>query len=281
MAVSEQPFAVTGVVCTSRAKMPLAMKSIFASLLALSILAGCGGAYRINKPASFPSERVVLSYRLVAEGDKLLEEGKDHLAMLKYVEAADANPYHEVIFNKLAISYSRLQMYDQASKAIRRSIALKPDYSFAHNTLGIVHMAQGNNKGAVRALRKAVQLEPSVASFRVNLGHAYMQRSQFAEGVAEYRKALELDPEVFGRKDAVQLPYPGDEKTVSERLYQMARFFADQGDKDACLLYLSRALSAGFSDRDRLREEAAFQELREDEDFIRLLNSFGISLRAS
>lgn len=281
MAVCEQPHPASGGRDTLHATILSAMKPILISLLALFFFAGCGGIQRIHRPASFPADRVVRSYRLVAEGDKLLEEGKDHLAMLKYVEAADANPYNEVIFNKLAISYSRLQMYDQAAKAVRRSIGLRPDYSFAYNTLGIVNLARGDDKGAVRALKKAVQLAPEIASFRVNLGHAHMQRSQFAEGLTEYREALRLDPEVFGRKDAVQLPFPGDDKTVSERLYQMARFFADQGDKDACLLYLSRAFSAGFSDGDRLSKETVFEELREDEEFIQLLNSYGIRLRAS
>jgi tetratricopeptide (TPR) repeat protein len=281
MAVSEQPHPEIGGANTLRATILSPMKPVYVALLTLVLVAGCGGIPRIQKPASFPSDRVVLSYRLVAEGDRLLEEGKDHLAMLKYVEAADANPYHEVIFNKLAISYSRLQMYDQASRAVRRSIGLRPDYSYAYNTMGIVSLAQGDDRGALRALRKAVQLDPAVASFRVNLGHAHMQRSEFAEGLAEYRKALELDPEVFSRSDAVQLPFPGDDRAVSERFYQMAKFFAGQGDKDASLLYLGRALSAGFSDGERLGKETAFEKLRDDEEFLRLLNLYGIRLQAS
>lgn len=238
-------------------------------------LVSCSGIKRIPKMA-VPPDKVISSYRLVAEGDKLLKEGKDHLALLKYLEAADLNPYHEVIFNKLGIAYSRLTRYSQAREAVERSIGLNPKYSYAHNTLGIVELAEQDPKGAVKAFRKAIDLTPQIASFHANLGHAYMQRHKFDEARKAYREALRLDPQVFSNTSAMELSFPEDPRPDPERHYQMAVFFAETGDKAACLSYLSKAFSAGFSDRERISGEVAFEKLRADQDFIQLLELYGL-----
>ncbi len=248
--------------------------------LALLFLISCSGIKRISK-VKVPPDKVVQSYRLVAEGDKLLEERKDHLALLKFLEAADLNPYHEVIFNKLAITYSKLVQYPQARKAVERALALDPKYAFAHNTLGIVELAEQDPKGATRAFNAAIDLKPNIPSFYVNLGHAYMQRHKFQEAREAYRKALEIDPRVFTDTDTMELSFPEERKPDPERPYQMAIFFAEAGDKTSCLHYLSKAFAAGFTDAKRLATEAAFEKLREDEDFIRLLDSYGLKTSAS
>ncbi|MFB3905446.1 MAG: tetratricopeptide repeat protein [Acidobacteriota bacterium] len=247
--------------------------------LALLFLISCSGIKRIPK-VKVPADKVVQSYRLVAEGDKLLEEHKDHLALLKYLEAADLNPYHEVIFNKLAITYSKLVQYPQARKAVERALGLDPKYAFAHNTLGIVELAEQDPKGAARAFHTAIDLKPNVASFYVNLGHGYMQSHKFKEGRNAYRKALEIDPNVFTDTETMELSFPEQTKPDPERPYQMAIFFADAGDKANCLHYLTKAFAAGFNDGKRLATEKAFDKIRQDEDFIRLLDSYGVKMTA-
>ncbi len=243
--------------------------------LSLAWCAGCG-VERIQKPANFPQERVIRSYRLVAAGDKLLEEGKDHLALLKYVEAADVNPYNEVIFNKLSITYSRLSRWDEAERAVKRAIGLAPRYAYAYNTWGIIELARHNGKAATRRIKKALDIEPRVASFYANLGHSYMQSGKYREGSKAYQKALELDPNVFNRPDAIQVQYPSNDISTPERNYQMAKFFAEYGDKDSCLQYLGKALADGFSDQKRLSEEKAFDKLRADKDFQNLVLMYGL-----
>lgn len=250
------------------------IKSACVVILAALGVWSCGSIQRIKK-LPVPMEHVIRSYRLAAEADKLLEEGKDYLALLKYLESSNLNPYHEVIFNKLAIAYSRVQMFPQAGRAVQRALRLNPDYPFAWNTQGIVFLAQQDFKKAIGSFERAIQLRPEMANFYVNMGHAYMQWAKFEKGRKAYQTALEIDPNVFAKEDVIQLPYapsPFD----AERNYQMARFFAELGDKQACLNYLAKALSSGFSDRERLLEEREFDELRQDADFINLLGLYGI-----
>lgn len=231
------------------------------------------GPHRIPK-MPVPQEDLIQSYRLMAQGDELLTSGKTHLALLKYLEASRLNPYHEVIFNKLAIAYSRLQRFQPAEQAIRRSIGLNPDYAFAYNTQGIIYLAMHNDGGAIQAFRKAIDLRSDEANFHVNLGYAYIREGEYEEALKSYRKALEIDPEILKKSDFIELPPPQEEGPDPERLFLMARLFAQLGNKDASLDYLGKALSAGFSDWNQLMNDPAFEELHEDPDFIRLISLY-------
>lgn len=237
--------------------------------------AACGATH-IAK-VDVPTENVIRSYQLTAAGDKLLEEGKDYPALLKYLEASNLNPYHEVIFNKLAIAYSRVQMFPQAKRAVGRAIGLNPQYAFAYNTLGIVLLADQDYKKSIRSFQEAINLRPRLANFYVNLGHAYMQSNDFAKGREAYRKAIEIDPQVLEKEGVIYLSYTVPDNLDSEKHYQMARFFGELGDKKACLHYLDKALSAGFGDGKRIFSEMAFAGLLQDDDFIALLGRYGLS----
>jgi len=244
-------------------------------LLAILVLTSCGGPARIEK-LPVPRENILQAYRLMAEGDQLALAGQAHFSLLKYLEASRLNPYHEVIFNKLAIAYSRLSQFRQAGEAIDRSIRLEPSYAFARNTRGIIHLADEFHQSAISSFKEAIKLRPEEANFYVNLGHAYLRVNQYEEGLKTYQLALQLDPEILGKSDVIELSYRDRQQASSERFYQMARIFAELGDKATCLDYLGKALSAGFSDGRRLLGDTAFEQLYDDVEFVDLITLYGI-----
>ena len=244
-------------------------------LLTVLVFAACGGPGRIVK-LPVPREDVLHAYRLMAEGDEMALAGQSHFALLKYLEASRLNPYHEVIFNKLAIAYSRLQQFNQAEKAVERAIRLEPSYSSAHNTIGIVYLAHRSNKRAIRSFQEAIRLKPEEANFYVNLGQAYLRDEKYKEGLRTYQKALDLDPEILDNADIIELTPPSTEVARLESLYQMARVFAELGNKQSCLEFLGKALSAGFSDGRRLMRDTAFEKFYEDAEFMDLIALYGI-----
>ena len=252
-----------------------------ALLLIVLVFAGCGGPERIVK-VPVPREDVLYAYRLMAQGDEMVVAGQFHFALLKYLDASRFNPYYEVVFNKLAIVYSRLQQFPQAEKAAERAIRLEPGYSSAHNTIGIVYLAGQRTKRAIRSFREAIRLDPEEANFYVNLGQAYLRDEKYEEGLRTYQKALELDPEILDNPDVIELtPQKSTEVAVPERLYQAARVFAELGNKQTCLDYLGKALSAGFSDGRRLMRDTAFEKFYEDAEFMDLIALYGIKGRES
>ncbi len=139
-----------------------------AIVLLTGFLLGCGPS-RITK-LPVPRESVLVSYRLMGEADRMLEEGKDHLAILKYLEATNLNPYHEAIFNKLAIAYCRTGRFWQGRKAAEHAIRLDPRYAPAHNTLGIALLSNRQYEKAVRSFEQAIAIDPQ-SFFYVNLGY--------------------------------------------------------------------------------------------------------------
>ena len=246
-----------------------------ALLSTVVVFAACGGPERIVK-LPVPREDVLHAYRLMAEGDERALAGQSHFALLKYLEASRLNPYYEVIFNKLAIAYSRLQQFRQAEKAVERAIRLEPRYSSAHNTIGIVYLANRSNKRAIRSFQEAIRLKPEEANFYVNLGQAYLKEEKYKEGLSTYQKALKLDPEILDNPNVIELTPRSTEVERPENLYQMARVFAELGSKQSCLEYLGKALSAGFSDGRRLMSDTAFEKFYEDAEFMDLIALYGI-----
>ena len=251
-----------------------------ALFMTVVVLAACGGPERIVK-LPVPREDVLHSYRLMAEGDEMTGAGQSHFALLKYLEASRLNPYNEIIFNKLAIAYSRLQQFLQAEKAVERALRLEPGYASAHNTIGIVYLANRSNKRAIRSFQEAIRLKAEEANFYVNLGQAYLREEKYQEGLRTYQKALELDPDILDNADVIELTPQSTEVVTEERLYQMARVFAELGNKESCLDYLGKALSAGFSDGRRLMSDTAFEKFFEDEEFIDLIALYGVEGQSS
>lgn len=252
------------------------MKPVSAVLMVAAVVSAVACGPKTIRKQQVPQEDAILAVRLVVEGDKLLVEGKDHLAMLKYLEASKLNPYHEVIFNKLAVTYSQLRMYPQASSAIERSLGLNPRYAFAYNTRGIIQLAQHSEKKASSSFRKAISLDPSVGHFYINLGYVLIHQGRSEEAREVYRKGLEVDPELFENKNMVELSYSSVEELSPEKYFELARVYADLGNLDYCLRYLGKAFSGGLSNSARITTDPAFQGFMEDEKFLDFLKIHGV-----
>lgn len=254
-------------------------RTIIVVLFVLGLFSPVGCSARIQKQPIKPADEIQ-AIRYTVKGDGLLREGKDHLALLAYLEASALNPYNEVIFNKLAIAYARLQEFRQAKRASDRSIRLEPGYPFAYNTRGIVYLGLAQAGNAVKSFKKAIRLAPDKPAFLINLGSAELKRGHFDEAREAYHHALELDPHAFDLEDTLEVEaVRADSRPNPERYYQMAIFFAELGDKENVLYYLSKALEDGFRDGQRLGTEAAFEAYRGDADFLSLVRSFGVELR--
>lgn len=226
-----------------------------------------------------PRAQEIQAIRLIAEGDQLLREQKDHLAMLKYLEASELNPYYELVFNKLAVTYARLQMFYQARQAVNRALALNREYPFAYNTRGIIDLADQRHKDALASFQKAIQLAPEVANFYLNYAATLIHFDRIDDALAAYRHALQLDPEILRTGTYVELTFHGGDGNQDDpsRYFRHARVFAELGDLDQCLRYLDKAWVAGFQDFNQLRDPA-FQKFWEEDRFQQFIRDRGIRL---
>ena len=247
-----------------------------AIVLLTGFLLGCGPS-RITK-LPVPRESVLVSYRLMGEADQMLEEGKDHLAILKYLEATNLNPYHEAIFNKLAIAYCRTGRFWQGRKAAEHAIRLDPRYAPAHNTLGIALLSNRQYEKAVRSFEQAIAIDPQ-SFFYVNLGYGQMLWGHYDLARRAYRNAMDLDPQAFDQRSGTRVTYSDPMGLDPETHYNLARLFAEMENLAQCLNYLAKALAVGFLDQERLAAEQAFDRFRDRQEFIELLNLYGLGTR--
>jgi tetratricopeptide (TPR) repeat protein len=91
---------------------------------------------------------------------------------------------------------SMLRNYDEAEKALRKSLDVAPKERTSASTwynLGNVYKAQNRFKLAEDAYRKAIEYDPSHRMFWANLGAALSEQKIYVEAVDAYKHAISLD----------------------------------------------------------------------------------------
>jgi serine/threonine-protein kinase len=92
------------------------------------------------------------------------------------------------------MALNRRQEPAAAEAALRRAVALRPDYAFAYDNLGSALAAQRKHGEAEAAHRKAIALQPDFAFAYFNLAYALVEQAHFEEGLAYVMKGNRLLP---------------------------------------------------------------------------------------
>jgi tetratricopeptide (TPR) repeat protein len=197
-----------------------------------------------------------------------------HAALAKSKTAALTHSEVAALHNKSGIAHLQMLHYKMAKKEFGRAIKLDPTYAEPHNNLGVVEYIQNKPKKAVDRYLKAIELKPGAASFHSNLGTAYFTRKQYDKASAAYLRALELDPDIFEREApagvSARMASPADRARFS---YVIAKMYAKTGNSDRCLLYLRKALEAGYAGIDDVYKDEEFSQVRKDPRFGELMAS--------
>jgi tetratricopeptide (TPR) repeat protein len=93
----------------------------------------------------------------------------------------------------LGLFFYRFGEYDQAEKASRKAIDLKPDSVMAWNNLGAIYLQMNRPADAVSAFQESLKLEEG-AHAHSNLGTAYYFQKDFGQALEHYRRATEMEP---------------------------------------------------------------------------------------
>ena len=72
---------------------------------------------------------------------------------------------------------------------------IKPNYTEAHNNLGVFLASLGRVDEAITQYQKALQINPDFAGAHYNLGIALVGCGRFDEAIAQYQKALQIEPD--------------------------------------------------------------------------------------
>ena len=201
-------------------------------------------------------------------GDILMARGRYLEAVTAYRDA----PPTAVVLNKMGIAYQHLSAVDLAKKDYEKALLIRPDYPEAINNLGAAYFARRDYKKAIRLYRKALQLMPDSAVVAANLGTAYFARRDYRRGLDAYQMAFRLDPNVFRMNDGTVIPAPSDRADRAQQDFCIAELFAQSGKQEQALEYLRKALNEGFSDVNKIKEDAVFAQLRKTAEFAQLMS---------
>jgi serine/threonine-protein kinase len=127
----------------------------------------------------------------------------------------------------LALSVEQLGKLDEAEKAYKEALRLKPKDAQLHYNLGVILEACKKYGEAVEAYRQAIKLAPQLEVAHCNLGIALERQNKYAAAEKAYRQAIKLD-----KDDALAH-------------YGLGRVLKEQGQFEAALACLRQAHALG------------------------------------
>ena len=108
----------------------------------------------------------------------------------------------------LAYSYVRQGVYDVALTVFDALAVLDPSSSYDLQSIGAIHLQQGNGLDALEFLDRALELDPQHLPTRLNRVKALFMIGSMEEGLVEAKKLTSsIDPEIAGQAAALLLAY--------------------------------------------------------------------------
>ena len=180
-------------------------------------------------------------------------------ALSETERAAELDPTMVKAHINLITLYGRKGNFQKAEEHFHTAVKLNPDqFPDAYYNYGILLVLEGKLNEAEKAFRQALELRPSYADARNNLGNLLERQGKFREAIAEYEKAIEIRPDFrqahfnLGRILVNQQRYaegirhlqqtltPVDGSTPAY-LYALGAAYGRAGDQQNALRYLRQA----------------------------------------
>jgi tetratricopeptide (TPR) repeat protein len=202
------------------------------------------------------------------EGDLLMA----HRSYAAALDAYQRDPERSaVLLNKIGVAYHHMFALEQARKYYQMALAMNPNYPDALNNLAAVYHGQHDYKQAERTYKQALKYAPSAAVTYCNLGTTYFAQEKYKPGMEAYHKALALNPRIFDSGQVQIVQGTSSRRQLVAVNYYLAKTYATEGKTDQALIYLRKALQAGFRDRKLLMKDKEFASLRATPEFQQLM----------
>ena len=88
-----------------------------------------------------------------------------------YIETLKLNPNYSAAHNNLGILFNQLKEYKKAIKCFERVIQIDPNDSVAYSNLGNIIINFGEHQKAISYFEKAIQINPNYTDAYYNLGN--------------------------------------------------------------------------------------------------------------
>jgi len=211
-----------------------------------------------------------------------LETAADILRARRFV--ADAMDFYEhsirrggnqpILLNKLGISSMELRNIPAAKVYFQQALKLQKKNAESWNNLGAIEYLTGRYDAAISNYKKAIKFDKHSATYHSNLGTAYFEKKDYESARKEYEVALKIDPGMMQRHSSIgvtaRMLSPEDHARFC---YEMARLYAQRGDEDAMLHYLTMAIESGFDVLNNMTFDGALGKYRKDTRVLMLVKN--------
>ncbi len=149
-----------------------------------------------------------------------LQSARVQDAFVELQKTIRIDPKNKRAYYLLGLIYRRFNDNRAAEDALLKALALDPDYSEAHNALGVVLTAQRRWDEAVKefklALKNPLYLNPEKPYY--NMGNVYYRQGRYKDALRAYKSAITRRPDFH-------LPYYGIALS-----YNMLKRYGDAAD---------------------------------------------------
>ncbi len=94
----------------------------------------------------------------------------------------------------LGLSYQMSGKKDDAQKYYLQAVKVNPNFSMAHNNLGVIYLERKDFPRAISHLTSSISADPKNAFACVNLGNALKSVGKIEEAISNWNSAIDLNP---------------------------------------------------------------------------------------
>jgi serine/threonine-protein kinase len=187
---------------------------------------------------------------IALRGDGMYDE-----ALSEFNQALKLNPANAaILYNHRARVYHYQNQIELAGDELEKGLALEPRHPLLRTSAGYQQMRMGNLSAAIEILEGVVRDDDSLRIAVPTLALCYVQAGERARGAAL------LKDETLAAAEA-----------DSEMAYRLATYFAVEGDSSEALHWLRRAIYLGNENYPWFQKNPAWNNLRTNADFERIL----------
>jgi serine/threonine-protein kinase len=195
---------------------------------------------------------------LALRGDGMYDE-----ALAQFSRALKLNPANAaILYNHRARVYHYQNQIELAGDELEKGLALEPRHPLLRTSAGYQQMRMGNLREAIAILESVIHDDASMRIAVPTLAMCYVQVGERAHAAS----LLEDDTLAAAEAD-------------SEMAYRLATYFAVEGDSSEALHWFRRAIYLGNENYPWFQKNPAWNNLRTNADFERILEDLKRAFR--
>ena len=121
----------------------------------------------------------------------------------------------------LAAAYESLKDFDNAEKAYRQAIAVRPDYWGGYHDLAVYYYRRNNLAAAASEFEREIQFAPDNARAYAALGGVYYLQNRYAAARDMYQTSIKVQPNY--RAHPIWEPWNSSSTTTRKRRKTLTR----------------------------------------------------------